>query len=192
MAKETPIGDPLVRSGIIDATGVGIPLDKQETIFEAFTQSDRSMTRRYGGTGLGLAISTRLVNLMGGRIWVESDIGRGSTFHFTVRFRMQKISSRKYKPVGAEMLQGLPLLIVDDNATNRRILQETVFGWQMKPTPTESGPKALTLLERANIRKPIKQSDPLQAIKLVLGSQAVTGENPRSLRSTRCVRAENG
>jgi signal transduction histidine kinase/CheY-like chemotaxis protein len=133
-------------------TGVGIPLDKQQTIFEAFTQADSSMTRKYGGTGLGLAISARLVNLMGGRIWVESEVDRGSTFHFTVRFRMQKTSSRKYEPVGAETLRDLPVLIVDDNATNRRILQEMVLVWQMKPTLTESGPEALTLLERANTR----------------------------------------
>jgi two-component system sensor histidine kinase/response regulator len=133
-------------------TGVGIPLEKQQTIFEAFTQADSSMTRKYGGTGLGLAISSRLVNLMGGKIWVESDIGRGSTFHFTVRFRMQKISSRKYAPVGVEMLRDLPVLIVDDNATNRRILQEMVLVWQMKPTLSEGGPEALTVLERANTR----------------------------------------
>ena len=232
-------------------TGVGIPLEKQQTIFEAFTQADSSMTRKYGGTGLGLAISSRLVNLMGGRIWVESDIGRGSTFHFTVRFRMQKKSSRNYEPVGAETLRDLPVLIADDNATNRRILQEMVLVWQMKPTLSEGGPEALTLLERANTRgtpfalilmdaqmpgmdgfsvaerikqdarlarsvvimltsaglrgdaarcqelgikayltKPIKRSDLLQAIKAVLGSRAVTAQNPpvitiHSLRESR-------
>jgi light-regulated signal transduction histidine kinase (bacteriophytochrome)/DNA-binding response OmpR family regulator len=133
-------------------TGVGIPLEKQQTIFEAFTQADSSITRKYGGTGLGLAISFRLVNMMGGRIWVESDIGRGSTFHFTVRFRMQKISSRKYGPVGTEMLRDLAALIVDDNATNRRILEEAVLLWKMKPTLAESGPEALTLLARADTR----------------------------------------
>ena len=219
-------------------TGVGIPLEKQQTIFEAFTQADTSMTRKYGGTGLGLAISSRLVSLMGGKIWVESAIGRGSTFHFTVRFRMQEISSRKYEPLGAEMLRDLPVLIVDDNATNGRILQEMVLAWQMKPTLTERGPEALTLLERANTRgtpfalilldaqmpgmdgfsvaerikqdvrlarsvvimltsaglrgdaarcrelgirayltKPIKRSELLQAVRLVLGSPAVTEES---------------
>jgi two-component system sensor histidine kinase/response regulator len=131
-------------------TGIGIPLVKQQLIFEPFTQTDSSTTRKYGGTGLGLAISSRLVNRMGGKIWVESELDRGSTFHFTTRFQLQKISSRKYAPVGAEVLRGLPVLVVDDNATNRRILQEILLAWQMNPELTESGPEALTVLDRAN------------------------------------------
>ncbi|HXL22312.1 MAG TPA: response regulator [Candidatus Dormibacteraeota bacterium] len=149
--QEESEDDAVLHFAIRD-TGAGIPLDKQRTIFEAFSQADNSMTRKYGGTGLGLAISTRLVEMMGGKIWVESEVGRGSTFHFTVRLRMQKISTRKYEPLGAEALRGLSVLIVDDNASNRRILQEMVLGWQMKPTLTESGPEALTILERANTR----------------------------------------
>jgi signal transduction histidine kinase/DNA-binding response OmpR family regulator len=133
-------------------TGIGIPLEKQKTIFEAFTQVNSSVTRKYGGTGLGLAISSRLVNMMGGKIWVESEIDRGSTFHFTVRFRMQKISSEKYDAVGTEMLRDLAVLIVDDNATSRRMLEEAVLVWKMKPTLTEGGPEALTLLARAVTR----------------------------------------
>jgi signal transduction histidine kinase/CheY-like chemotaxis protein len=133
-------------------TGVGIGPEKQDTIFEAFTQADSSTTRSYGGTGLGLAICSRLVKLMGGKIWVESEIGRGSTFHFTVRLSMQKRSSRKYEPLGTEMLRDLAVLIVDDNATNLRILQEMVLSWQMKPTLAERGPEALALLERAETR----------------------------------------
>jgi light-regulated signal transduction histidine kinase (bacteriophytochrome)/CheY-like chemotaxis protein len=134
----------------VSDTGVGIPLEKQQIIFEAFNQADNSTTRRYGGTGLGLSISSRLVGMMGGRIWVESEIGRGSTFHFTVRFRMQKESSRRYEPVGVEILRGLEVLIVDDNATNRRILEEMALSWQMKPTLAERGAEALRQIERAS------------------------------------------
>jgi len=130
-------------------TGIGIPPEKQRTIFEAFTQADNSMTRRYGGTGLGLSISSRLVNMMGGRIWVESEMNRGSTFHFTLRFQMQKFSSRRYQPIGAEMLRDLPVLIVDDNATNLRVFQEMVIRWQMRPALAKGGPEALGLLESA-------------------------------------------
>ena len=133
-------------------TGVGIPIEKQKIIFEAFTQADNSTTRQYGGTGLGLSISSQLVRMMGGRIWVESEIGHGSTFHFTVRFGMQRSSSRRYEPVGLESLRGLKVLIVDDNATNRRILEEMALTWQMKPTIADRGTEALTRIEQANTR----------------------------------------
>ena len=142
--------DEVVLHFAVRDTGVGIPLEKQELIFEAFTQTDSSTTRKYGGTGLGLAISSRLVNRMGGKIWVESETGRGSTFHFTTRFLLQKISSRKYAPLAAEALRGLPVLVVDDNATNRHILREMLLAWQMSPALAESGPEALVLLEQAN------------------------------------------
>src|SRR3984893_9401935 len=141
--------DEVVLHFAVRDTGIGVPLEKQQLIFEAFTQTDSSTTRKYGGTGLGLAISSRLVDRMGGKIWVESEPGRGSTFHFTTRFQLQKISSRKYAPLGAGALRGLPVLVVDDNATNRRILQEMLLAWQMNPELTESGPEALTILERA-------------------------------------------
>jgi PAS domain S-box-containing protein len=160
--KFTPEGEVVIQVEIQDEsedeavlhfavrdTGVGIPLEKQQLIFEAFTQTDSSTTRKYGGTGLGLAISSRLVNRMGGKIWVESEPDRGSTFHFTTRFQLQKFSCRKYAPLGAEALRGLPVLVVDDNAANRRILQEMLLAWQMNPELTESGPEALSILERA-------------------------------------------
>ena len=141
--------DAVVLHFAVRDTGIGIPLEKQQLIFEAFTQTDSSTTRKYGGTGLGLAISTRLVGKMGGKMWVESEPGRGSTFHFTLPFAFQKLSARKYAPSGAETLHGLRVLVVDDNATNCRILQEILLTWRMKPQLAEGGPRALAILEGA-------------------------------------------
>ena len=126
-------------------TGIGIPPEKQQLIFEAFTQADTSSTRRYGGTGLGLTISARLVEMMGGEIWVESRLGQGSTFHFTTRMEPAPVTS---SPTLADAagLRGLPVLIVDDNATNRRILADTVGRWGMKPVEAHRGEAALTIL----------------------------------------------
>jgi len=122
-------------------TGIGIPKDRQQKIFEAFSQADSSTTRKYGGTGLGLSISTRLVALMGGRIWIESEEGRGSVFHFTARMGIgpAQIADRSYDVD----LTGLPVLVVDDNATNRRILKEVLTQWGMTPTLVEGGREAL-------------------------------------------------
>jgi PAS domain S-box-containing protein len=130
-------------------TGIGIPVEQQDRIFQAFEQADGSTTRKYGGTGLGLAISTQLVQMMGGRIWLESKPGAGSTFHFNVVFNPQTDASQK--PVMAQMedLKGLSVLVVDDNATNRRIMQETLFTWGMKPTVAEGGRSALDALAKA-------------------------------------------
>ena len=113
----------------VSDTGIGIPAEKLEAIFEPFEQADRSTTRRFGGTGLGLAISAKLVAMMGGRIWAESQPGRGSTFGFTVVLGVQPAGDGP--PAGAEpdlpRLEGLPILIVDDNATNRLILEEVLL-----------------------------------------------------------------
>ena len=129
-------------------TGVGIPLDHQESIFEAFTQADGSVTRTYGGTGLGLTIASHLVQLMGGRLWVESEAGRGSTFHFTARFALVNAPAA-IAVSDAVDLRDVPVLVVDDNATNRRLLEEMLIAWRMVPTRAASAPEALAALHVA-------------------------------------------
>ena len=111
------------------------PPEQQKHIFDAFTQADGSMTRRYGGTGLGLAISGQLAQMMGGRIWVESTPGKGSEFHFTARAGVsgQQVAADSAAPLREGALREVRVLIVDDNATNRRILKETVSRWGMRP-----------------------------------------------------------
>ncbi|HEV1993867.1 MAG TPA: response regulator [Candidatus Acidoferrum sp.] len=130
-------------------TGVGIPSEKQSKIFEAFLQADGSMARRYGGTGLGLTICTRLVTMMGGAIWVESQPNQGSTFHFTLRSALQDTPRPRSEPLHSEQLRDLHALIVDDNFTNRRVLNGMLTRWGMKPTAVEGGRAALQALEVA-------------------------------------------
>jgi two-component system sensor histidine kinase/response regulator len=136
-----------VRFAVSD-TGMGVPPEWQGRIFDAFVQADGSHTRRYGGTGLGLSICSRLVGLMGGRMWVESEVGHGSTFHFTVKFAIPAAPRLKAHIAEPEALHGLAVLVVDDNATNRRILYETLVRWRMKPVLAGGGPEALDILRQ--------------------------------------------
>ncbi len=133
-------------------TGIGIPRDKQQMIFEAFRQADSSSTRKYGGTGLGLSICSQLVGLMGGRIWVESEEGRGSTFHFTMVSDVPLWPHLKASAAPPEVLHGMKVLVVDDNATNRRLLEETLKRWGAVPTSAVSGPAALAAIDAASIK----------------------------------------
>ncbi len=146
---DQPQGDFILHFSVRD-TGVGIPADKLKLIFDPFTQVDGSTTRRYGGTGLGLSICKRLVELMGGQIWVESEPKRGSAFHFTVRCQACEAAVKASPaPRSHEELQGLPVLVVDDNATNRRILEEMLRRWKMRPTVASDGQAGLEALKEA-------------------------------------------
>jgi len=133
---------------VVSDTGVGIAVDKLDLIFESFSQADASTTREFGGTGLGLTITRRLVEMMGGRIWVESKPGAGSQFHFTARFGTS-VNRTAVTPSAQATLQGVRVLIVDDNFTNRRILQGLVERWGMKPTSVCDGKEALIELSTA-------------------------------------------
>jgi signal transduction histidine kinase/CheY-like chemotaxis protein/ligand-binding sensor domain-containing protein len=141
--------DSVVLHFTVRDTGAGIPPEKRELIFQAFTQADNSTTRRHGGTGLGLTISSRLAKLMGGRLWVESEVGRGSKFHFTARFGLADgaPASRGAEQTG---LADIPVLVVDDSATNRRILEATLRGWRMQPAAAADGAAALARLKQAS------------------------------------------
>ncbi len=156
-----PRKDSLTLHFAVRDTGIGIPLEKQKQIFDAFTQADSSTTRRYGGTGLGLTISSRLVELMGGRIWVESEVGVGSTFHFTAKFGHARVPAAGRSPAELARVRGLRVLVVDDNDTNRRILEEDLARWEMRPVTAASGPAALDCLDQA-----ASASDPFALILL--------------------------
>ncbi len=141
--------DILLHFSVTD-TGIGIPVEKQQRIFEAFAQADTSTTRKYGGTGLGLAISAQLCELMGGIMWVESEVGRGSTFHFTAHFARPQTSTEKVEESAPVKLRDLSVLVVDDNATSRHILEEMIANWRMKPVTAKDGPSAIDALHRAH------------------------------------------
>jgi CheY-like chemotaxis protein len=139
----------------VQDTGVGMTSEQAAKLFQPFMQADTSTTRKYGGTGLGLTISKRLAEMMGGKIWVESEQGRGSTFSFTANFGLGKEKAKKqYKP--ASELRGMRVLVVDDNATSRDILQEMLESFTFEVTVAASGPEGITELEDAKEDKPFE------------------------------------
>jgi GAF domain-containing protein/CheY-like chemotaxis protein/HPt (histidine-containing phosphotransfer) domain-containing protein len=149
VAMESQTADAVCLHVAVTDTGIGIASEKQHLILEPFTQADGSTTRKYGGTGLGLAIVRQLVELMGGRLWIDSTAGQGSTFHFTARFGIQSAATAAQMPAQAVDVRDLPVLVVDDHATNRRILHEILTHWQMRPMEVEGGQAALRVLEQA-------------------------------------------
>jgi two-component system, sensor histidine kinase and response regulator len=149
-ALQSRVGDQLTLHFEVSDTGIGIPKEKQGVIFEAFSQADGSTTRRFGGTGLGLTVSARLVKAMHGEIWVDSELDRGSRFHFTVC--VASTASHEELPSTGESLQGLRAMVVDDNATNRRILVDLVSRWGMKTSEAASAFDALSEMAAAHAR----------------------------------------
>jgi PAS domain S-box-containing protein len=135
---------------VIRDTGVGIEAAKQKVIFDAFAQADTSTTRRFGGTGLGLTICSRLVEMMGGKIWVVSGPGQGSQFHFTAQLGVAASPARPSKSADLQSLNEVSVLIVDDNATNRRILSDTLSRSHMRPAVATNGEEALRMLQAAS------------------------------------------
>jgi signal transduction histidine kinase/CheY-like chemotaxis protein len=154
-AVESRQDDWLMLHLTVRDTGIGIPREKQAKIFEAFSQADGSTTRKYGGTGLGLTVSLRLVTLMGGKMWVESEPGQGSCFHFTARMGLSKLT-RSARPVCPRIPEGAQFLVVDDNQTNRRILRDTLAKYGVDVLVAESAVGALAMMrERADAGRPV-------------------------------------
>jgi signal transduction histidine kinase/CheY-like chemotaxis protein len=147
--QEYRAGDNVGLHFAIRDTGIGIPAAKQQAIFEAFTQVDGSITRQYGGTGLGLSIASRLVEKMNGRIWLESEQGRGSTFHFSARLELDHNDAEPESAMSASALRNLPVLVVDDNPTNRRIYEGFFRSWGMQPSTVEGAVPGLNLMREA-------------------------------------------
>ena len=175
------IGAELVRLHFsVSDTGIGIPADKLVQIFRPFEQAESSTTRRFGGTGLGLAISRQLVEMMHGKMWVESEPGRGSTFHFTAELEISD-DQHQHEPAELDSLRDLPVLVVDDNFTNRRILGEMLQHWNMRPVLADSAAAARHALQTAD--------ESQHPIRLILLDHHMPGEDglhfAESLRDVR-------
>ncbi len=148
VAEEARFDDQVRLHVSVSDTGIVIAPEHQKNVFGVFEQADSSITRKFGGTGLGLAISSQLVAMMGGQIWLESELGKGTTFHFTCEFGLGSPQPTA-SPIDRSALEGLTVLVVDDNLTNRRILEEILTNWKMRPETAESGAAALSELARA-------------------------------------------
>ncbi len=169
-------------------TGIGIPQDKLDLIFKEFTQADGSTTRKYGGTGLGLSISKKLTQMMGGKIWVESEVNKGSTFYFTVVLKPGK------KPVSKRLIEldeihNQRILIVDDNKTNRLILEQILNNWQFRPDSCDNGKDAIKKLKKAK-----QENDPYSIVLLDMQMPEWDGEmtakaiiNDPELKNTKII-----
>jgi len=153
--EETREQDTILLHFAISDTGIGIPEEKQKIIFDVFAQADSSMTRKYGGTGLGLAISSQLVDLLGGHIWVESTVGKGSQFHFTARFMLPKKEDEQPSLRPKMLFADLPLLLIEDGASSRRLIREWGAFWGLKVREAESADQAIVILDDA---KELKKS----------------------------------
>ncbi len=181
-------------------TGIGIPSERLDQLFESFTQGDASTTRKYGGTGLGLTISKRLVELMGGRIWVESRLGEGSIFHFTLKAeKAQQAAMAPARRLGLQGLRGRRILVVDDNKTNRRILVHLMKQWGMQPHETASAAEALQWVESgrrfdaavldfqmpelggARLAEELRRQPGLESLPIIILSSV--GQKPRSRKN---------
>jgi two-component system sensor histidine kinase/response regulator len=179
-------GDSVMLHVTVADTGIGIRKEVLRTIFDPFKQADGSTTRKYGGTGLGLTIAAQLAGLMGGRVWAESEPGKGSVFHFTARLGVLETLDSE-TPASRSPLEGLSVLVIDENATSRDILQEILLGWRMKPVTAGSAGAAIGIAQEA-----ASKGDPLAMVILDaktsiggapgttghLGSQTLPGSPP--------------
>jgi two-component system sensor histidine kinase/response regulator len=187
---ESKTADHCVLHYFVSDSGIGVPKEKHASIFEPFKQADGSTTRRFGGTGLGLAISSTLVDLMGGRVWLDSEPHEGSTFHFTVTL---DVSDARPEATSVN-LTNLPVLIVDDNAVNRRVLHDLLLRWKMKPTVVDSGSAALAAVAQANesgrpfalvlLDANMPEMDGFEVARRISGSGAIAGTTIMMLSSS--------